>query len=143
MIARASAPGLDVGAAPLVVQAPLPFGFRHPRLVTRLGPMRRLLHERHQPRKRFGAIAFLGAVLVGADDDFTFLCEASSGQTFEALAHLVGHWRVTAETEAQLHRRRHLVDVLAARARGPDKALFKVAFVQGEGGGDRNHAPQH
>src|SRR5690606_35768561 len=110
----------------------LSLGERHARLLARLRAMRGALDQVHEPRKRFGPVAFLRAVLVGANDDLALGREAASRELLQPRAHVVGQLRTPAETKSQLDRRRHLVDVLAPRPRGANEALLDVALVEGE-----------
>jgi hypothetical protein len=43
---------------------------------------------------------------------------------------------VAAQPEAEFHSSGDLVDVLSARPSRANEALFEVAFVEGDGGGD-------
>ena len=95
-----------------------------------------------QPRQRFGAIAVLCAMLVGADHDLAVERQPAPGKLLQPCAHILRQHRVAVDVEAQLHRGGHLVDILSARPGRADEAFLKVALVQREGGGDRNHRRQ-
>lgn len=142
MLAHFAAAGFQLAAAGLVLAALALLGRRDLGLAPRLGPMRGAFHQRHEARQRFGAVALLGAVFVGADDDLALEGEAAPGELGQARAHVLRQVRMTVEAEAQLDGGRDLVDVLSARAGGADEAFREVALVQSQSGRHGNHGPE-
>ena len=58
----------------------------------------------------------------------------------EPPAHRLGQRGRAGDIEPQLHRRRDLVDVLAARSRGAHEHLFQLGRIDADGGCDAQHA---
>src|SRR5690242_7455923 len=82
---------------------------------------RRAADEVEEPLQRVGAIAFAGAKAPGGDYDDAIARHAPAAETLEARAGFRIERRRSIDIEAQLDRRRDLVDVLAAGPRGADK----------------------
>src|SRR3954447_14381312 len=85
------------------------------------------------------AVALLGAVALGGDDQDAVAGQPAAGQLLEALAHGLGQARGAADVEAELDGGGELVDVLAAGAGAADEALFKLPLVEGDRVGDLDH----
>ena len=128
---RAAARGLDLPALRLAFEP------AQLRAVGRLG--RPALARRHghglhqcvQARQRVGAVHLLAAVVLRLDDDHAVARDARVGQREQARLHGVGQRR-GADVEAQVHRARHLVDVLPARALGADRGELDLVRVDDE-----------
>ena len=88
------------------------------------------------------AWSFVGGVPLHGDG-VTFHAQtplsAEISKALKARAHVVFHLSEAVDVEAQLDRRRDLVDVLPAGASGADEALFEIALVDRQGGGHGNH----
>ena len=91
--------------------------------------------KRAQPRARGLPVLRLRSMLAAVDEQHVVRDHAVAGEIAQTLLHVVGQRR-SADVEAQLDRRRHLVDVLPARSRGANEAFFYVFLVQH----DRSHA---
>src|SRR6185312_9632523 len=106
---------LDARAALFRLQ-PLALGrFRHFGLAPDRRLHRRLPDQVEQALARLGAVARLVAVLLRHDDDDAVLGQAVAGERHQANGDVIRQRRRASRVEAQLHRRRHLVDVLPAR----------------------------
>src|SRR3954451_528112 len=85
------------------------------------------------------AVALLGAVALGGDDQDAIAGQAAAGEALQALAHGLGQAGRAADVEAELDGGGELVDVLAAGARAADEALLQLALVEGDRVGDLDH----
>ena len=74
-------------------------------------------------------------MLAAVNHEDTLLRHAASRQREEPRLH-VGRQRRGPDVEAELDRGRHLVDILATRARAPDEALVDLTIVEDDGVGD-------
>src|SRR5688572_1342991 len=88
-----------------------------------------VLQKRAQPRPRRLPVLCLRSMLAAVDEQHIVGDHAAAGEASKAFLHLIGQRR-GADIEAQLHRRRDFVDVLAAGARGANEALLYVLLVQ-------------
>ncbi len=132
---------LYVAAPHFVIDAALFFRARHLGFVARLRAMRGALHQVHQPRQRLGAVALLGAVSVGADDDLALQREAPPRQRSQPRAHIAWQVGIAVQLEAQLHRGRDFVHVLPAGTGCADEAFLQVALIEAKVGRHWNHDP--
>src|SRR5262249_17960777 len=89
--------------------------------------------------QRIPAAALLRAVARGGDDEDAVAGQPAAREPLGALAHSGRQRGRMAQVETQLHRRRHLVDILAARAGGANKTLLDLAFVEQDRPGYRKH----
>src|SRR5690606_34304345 len=91
-----------------------------------------------QTLARVLAVALLGAEALGGDHQHALRGHPPVAARKQALAHrLRQRWRA-GDVEAQLDRRRHLVDVLAAGTRRADETLHDLVF----GDSYRRHQPR-
>src|SRR5262249_13158295 len=109
------------------------------RRLRRDAPLRR--HQRRPDKRgealaRFVAVALLRAVAVGADDEHALVGHAPSRAPAQTVARGQRQARRMTHIEAQLDRRRYLVDVLSARPRGTDEPLLDFALVDRDLVGD-------
>jgi len=88
--------------------------------------------QRGEALARVLAVARLAGEALGEDDDHAVQRRARAGELDQLDRDVVGQARRAARVEAQLDRRRHLVDVLPARPGGADKILDDLAFVDEE-----------
>ena len=92
---------------------------------------------RSNSRSRASArLRVLVAVALRDDDDDAFLGQPLAGKPHQPHGHVVGQRRRMAHVEAQLHRRRHLVDVLPARPGRAHEAFRQFGVVDRDGVGD-------
>src|SRR3954469_1731098 len=134
----ALAGGLHFRSLALLAQALLALTLAWPRGAARLRAVRRLLDEGDEPAAGRLAVHRLRAVLPAVDDQDALGREPLAGERDEPRLHLGGQRR-RPDVEAQLHRRRHLVDVLPARTRRADEALLDLALVERQGRRDLQH----
>jgi len=103
---------------------------------SRLGHHSGLPDQLLQAAQRVGPILFLGPVLLGLDHDDTIAADAAVVQVEQPMLVEVGQRRGM-DVEAQMNRRGHLVNVLAARPLRADGAeldlLVGDADVEGYG----------
>src|SRR5260221_1011386 len=106
----------------------------------RAGGAARLRHDQGardqvlQPAQCLAAIALLGAVVAGHDQDLTRIDQAVAGQGAQPLLGALIEDACPRQVKAQLRGGRHLVDVLAARAGAAHEAQGKVALGDLHGG---------
>jgi hypothetical protein len=87
-----------------------------------------LFEKRAQPSSRRLPVLRLSPMLAAVDEEDVVRNHPVPGEVPQPFLHLV--WkRRRADVEAQFDRRGHFVDVLPARARGSNEALFYVSFV--------------
>src|SRR5690242_482582 len=89
------------------------------------GP-RRTADQFDQALERVLAVALLGPVALGGDEEHALLAEPSAGQPLQPRADVARQRRRAADVEAQLHRRCQLVDVLPAGTGGAHEALLDL-----------------
>src|SRR5262245_4670921 len=85
------------------------------------------------------AVPELAAEAPRADDDDAIGRHAAASEPGEPLAYRVRQRGGVTRVEPQLHRRRHLVDMLPARPRGRHEHLLELGRIDGDGGGDSEH----
>src|SRR6185312_9122985 len=119
------APGLGLEAPALRTQGR--FG-----LVARPGRLGRATDEIDELLARLLAVALLGAVALGDDDEHALVGETPARQVLEPLTHGREQRGRMTDVETQLRRRRQLVDVLAAGAGRADEILFDFALVEAD-----------
>src|SRR5262245_1496954 len=113
---------------------------------SRLGRMARLGRRGGAPDQlgeafaRLLAVALLGAVALRDDDEHAVVGEAPAGEALEPRPHVRRQRARLPQVETQLHRRRQLVDVLAARSGRADKILLDLTLVEADAVGDADHA---
>src|SRR5882672_5093441 len=78
-------------------------------------------NQRRQPFERGAPVALLGALAHGLEQDAAVVDELLAGQAAQAIPDRGPERGVLRQQEAQLRGARHLVDVLAAGARGTDE----------------------
>lgn len=119
---------LGARAARLLVQPPLLRRRARSRGNARTHRCRRTLEQPDQCVQRRLAIAFLGAMTLRRDQHDALLRHAPARDAVQSRTHVVrqtGRCRI----EAQLHRRRNLVDVLSTRSRRTYKTLSDGPLV--------------
>src|SRR6266566_2864759 len=129
----------EVGAPRFPGEPAFARGGARPGWTARPGRLGGTANERDEAGERVRPVAFLGTVALCRDHQHAFLRQATAGEPREAHPHRLGQRTRMAQIEAELHRAGHLVDVLAAGARGADEAFFQLALVQGEVVADRDH----
>src|SRR3954447_25113208 len=134
----ALAGGLHFRPLALLAEALLALTLARPRCAARLRAVRRLLDEGDEPGTGRLAVHRLRAVLAAVDHQDAFGREPLAGERDQPRLHL-GRQRRPVDVEPQLHRRRHLVDVLSARTRGADEALLDLALVERQRRRDLQH----
>src|SRR6185437_14982760 len=112
---------------------------RGPGLVARPGRRGRATDEIDELFARLHAVALLGAVALSDDDEHALVGKPSARQMLEPLTHGREQRGRMPDVEAQLHRRRQLVDILAAGAGRADEILFDLALVEADAVGDADH----
>jgi hypothetical protein len=85
-----------------------------------------------QPLERVLAIALLRSVPPGVEDEHALVGHAPAGEALQPLAYGVGQCRRAPHIESELHRRRKLVDVLAAGTGRANEALLDLSLVDGD-----------
>src|SRR5690606_39272022 len=119
------------------LQAPLDGSLRRLGLLARRWRrFGRLGDQRRQAGAGVGAVLLLRAEAAGLDDDDTVLRRALPGELDGPFADPFGHPRRIRRIEAELHRRRDLVDVLAAWARRADEVLDELVLADRHARGD-------
>src|SRR5262249_39112203 len=134
----AAAACLDVAAALLAFEATLLRGVCRPGRPPWFWALHRRAQQLDKPLDRVRAIALLRAEALRLDHDDAVLGHALAGQALEANRR-IGWQRDAAGVEAELRRRRHLVDVLAAGAGRANESDLDVVLVDQE----VTHNPQH
>ncbi len=109
------------------VHALLLRGFRRPGRFALLLQYDCLANQLSQPLQRFVPIFFLCAIALGLDDNNAVLTDALIAQGQQALLMKIGQRRGI-DVEAQVYRRRYLVDVLAACTLGSNRTELDFAF---------------
>ena len=85
-----------------------------------------------QPLEGGVAVARLGAVLLGLDRDDAGRRNTLVVECQQAFAHPVGQRSACGDVELQVNRRRHLVDVLAARTARADGGQYDLVHRHGD-----------
>src|SRR6266513_5989890 len=134
--ARLGAQALGAPQARLVLEAALARRARGFGGLTRLRGRERTADEVAEPLLRLAAVVLLGAVVARDDEDHALGGEAPPAQGPEARLDRVREHRAVREIKAQLHRGRHLVDVLAARAARAHERQRQVAVGDLDTSGD-------
>ena len=91
-----------------------------------------------QPIKGIGPVHLLRPIATGIDDQDAIGSHAPAGKPVKALPDRTGA-DGSGGIEAELNRRRDLVDVLSAGAGSPDEVPFQMAFIQKPGRGNGRH----
>ena len=76
------------------------------------------------------AVAFLATVALGNDDDDALARQPMPSEPPQSLAHIFRERARARQVEAELHRARHLVDILAAGTGCADKAFLDLAVIE-------------
>src|SRR5579872_5441453 len=104
-----------------------------------LGWLRRALDQPYQILQCSGPVAFLCAMTLRRDQQCTLLGESLTGKSPQPRDDFIRQ-SCFRRIEAQLHSRRDLIDVLAARSRCTDEAFADRSFVDRDGRSDTDHA---
>ena len=129
VLPRWPAQRLDLAAPPLGLEPPLLRGERRPGRAARLVAMGGALDQRGQPVARVLAVARLAGEALRENDDDAVLRRARARRDGSAARRRRRAGRRAARVEAQLDRRRNLVDVLPAGAGGAREGLAQFALV--------------
>src|SRR5579872_3053233 len=79
-----------------------------------------------QARQRIPAVAFLGPVIAGADQNGAVRADTPASQRAQPRLHRRGQSLCSRQVESQLHRARDLVDVLSTRSGGADELELEI-----------------
>ena len=130
---------LGTAASGLGVDAALFGHFAGARRATVNRTFGRLTEQSHKTCQSIRPILFTGAIAPGGYDDVAILGEPPAGQAAGAGAQVFGQGRRTGEVEAELNRRRELVDILPTRPAGMDESFTDLSRVQSYMFGNFNH----
>ena len=94
----------------------------------------------NQPVLCIPAVLLPGAETIRIDDQYPLTGDSLPGEPDQPLAYLLGKRSGVADIETQLHRGRHLVDVLPAGAGRPDESLPDLVLVELDGARHADHS---
>ncbi len=105
--------------------------------------LRGLANQLDEQVERRPSILSLRPELTGMKDQDSFLGDPITRCVQQPVSDIVGQGRRMGHIKTELYCRGDLIDVLSARARGPDKIFVNLTFVNRERGCNLNHGAPH
>ena len=130
---------LDLTATALVFKSPLYRCRGRPCFAAALGLFGRLANQGRESLPCVLAVFVLRSKPPGMDYNDTLISETFAGQAHEPVTHVLRQREGVGRVKAELHGRRHLIDVLTSRSRGENKLLLDLVFLDGYGLSNSNH----